>query len=164
MFREGEYVMYSGEGLCRIETIGIPEFQPGKRKYYFLRKAGDNSRIYVPTDTTQPMRKPLTAKEAARFLEELATLRIDIPKRIDSKKRLPVIRETVRVQTAEAMAKTIRMIRALHPDGKIPAEEKMILTRTEKRLCEEMAYALQISEEDAEAKVRSAVKTVAVQE
>lgn len=164
MFREGEYVMYSGEGLCLIEKIGVPDFQSDQKKYYFLRKDGENSRIYVPTDTMLPMRKPLTASEANRFLEGLTVLRISIPRKIDSKKRMPVIRETVRDQTAEAMAKTIKMIRSLHPDGRIPADEKTMLTRTEKRLCGEIAYALHISEEDATLRVRDAIKTVTVQE
>lgn len=164
MFREGEYVMYSGEGLCRIEKIGIPDFQSEKRRYYFLRKADDNSRIYVPLDTTLPMRMPLSEIEANRFLEGLAMLRVDIPKKLDSKKRLPLIKDTVRPQTAEAMAITIRMIRSLHPDGKIPSEEKTILTRTEKRLYDEIAYALHISEGDAESRVKSAVKSLVVQE
>lgn len=163
MFCEGEYVMYSGEGLCRIEKIGIPEFQSEKRKYYFLRNV-DNSRIYVPTDTTQPMRYPLTSSEAEAFLKGLALMRISVPKKIDSKKRMPMIKETVRDQTAEAMAKTIKMIRSLHSDGKIPTDEKMILTRTEKHLCDEIAFALHISEEEAEFRVRNAIKALAIQE
>ena len=164
MFCEGEYVMYSGEGLCRIEKIGIPDFQSEKRNYYFLQKADDHSRIYVPTDTTLPMRKPLTAAEANQFLESLSMVRIDIPRKLDSKKRLPVIKDTVRPQTAEAMAKTIRMIRLLHPDGKIPPEEKTILMRTEKRLFDEIAFALHVSETDAESRVKSALKTLTIQE
>lgn len=164
MFREGEYVMYSWEGLCLIEKIGVPGFQSDQKKYYYLRKDGENSRIYVPIDTTLPMRKPLTASEANRFLQGLTMLKISIPKKLDSKKRMPVIRETVYDQTAEAMAKTIKMIRSLHPDGRIPADEKTMLTRTEKRLCGEIAYALHISEEDAALRVRDAINTVTVQE
>ena len=91
-------------------------------------------------------------------------LKISIPKKLDSKKRMPVIRETVYDQTVEAMAKTIKMIRSLHPDGRIPADEKTMLTRTEKRLCGEIAYALHISEEDAALRVRDAINTVTVQE
>ena len=164
MFREGEYVMYSGEGLCRIEKIGVPDFQSEKKEYYFLRNSENSSRIYVPTDTLQPMRRPMTAAEAAQFLEGLDKLSITVPKKGESKRQLQVIRETVRAQTAEAMAKTIRMIRALHPDGKYPAVEKMILDRTEKSLCEEMAYALQIPKEEAEVKVRNAVKTLGIKD
>lgn len=164
MFHEGEYVMYSGEGLCWIEKIGIPEFQPGEINYYFLRRADDSGRIYVPTDTALPMRKPMTSTEANRFLDSLALLRIDIPKKLDSKKRMPIIKETIQEQTAEAMAKTIKMIRSLHPDGKFPADEKTMLVRTEKRLSDEIAYALHISGEDAELRIRNAIKAVSVQE
>lgn len=165
LFHEGEFVMYSGEGLCRIEKIGIPEFQAEKNgNYYFLRKTDDNSRIYVPINTTLPMRKPLTAAEANRFLSGLPVLSVDVPRKIDSKKRMPIIRETVHEQTAEAMAKTIRMIRSLHPDGKIPSDEKTILARTEKRLCEEISFALHISSEDAEIRIKNALRSVSVNE
>ena len=56
------------------------------------------------------------------------------------------------------------MIRLLHPDGKIPPEEKTILTRTEKRLFDEIAFALHVSETDAESRVKSALKTLTIQE
>ena len=30
MFHIGDYVMYGGNGLCLIESIGVPSFQPSK--------------------------------------------------------------------------------------------------------------------------------------
>ena len=66
MFQAGDYVMYGGNGLCLIESIGVPSFQPSKGSpdYYFLRKADDNSRIYVPVDTPLPIRCPMAQEEA----------------------------------------------------------------------------------------------------
>jgi hypothetical protein len=64
--------MYSGMGLCTVEKIGTPDFQPKGSQYYFLRQADDRSRIYVPVDTRLPMRKPITGPEAERFLEALS--------------------------------------------------------------------------------------------
>ena len=72
MFHEGDYVMYSGMGLCTVEKIGTPDFQPKGSQYYFLRQADDRSRIYVPVDTSMPMRKPITGPEAERLLEALS--------------------------------------------------------------------------------------------
>ena len=66
MFHIGDYVMYGGNGLCLIESIGVPSFQPSKGSpdYYFLRKTEDNSRIYVPVDSPVPIRCPMTPEEA----------------------------------------------------------------------------------------------------
>ena len=99
VFRVGEYVMYSGEGLCRVEAVCIPDHLAENREYYFLRSVHDHSRIYAPTDTKVPMRRPLTETEAIRFLEELPLIRVVIPGKLDSKRRMDAIRETVTHQT-----------------------------------------------------------------
>lgn len=71
MFQAGEYVVYSNDGLRRIEKIGTPDFQPRGKEYYYLRQMEDNGRIYVPLDTSLPLRLPMTADEAERFLNDL---------------------------------------------------------------------------------------------
>ena len=160
MFHEGDYVMYSGMGLCTVEKIGTPDFQPKGSQYYFLRQADDRSRIYVPVDTRLPMRKPITGPEAERFLEALSAEVINVPKSYNHKTMLPMIKEMVRPQTAEAMGRTIKTIRALHPDGKYPGEEKAILDKTVRKLNCELAYAMHISETEADSKLRKATASM----
>ena len=156
MFQAGEYVVYSNDGLCRIEKIGTPDFQPRGKEYYYLRQMEDNGRIYVPLDTSLPLRLPMTADEAERFLNDLTAKTVDLPAKRDHKTVMPLLREMLKTQTAEAMGDVIKMIRALHREGKIPDEEALLLKRTENRLGCEIAYALQISETEAEARIRRA--------
>ena len=156
--------MYSGEGLCRIEKIGVPDFRDDKKEYYCLQNPTDSIKVYVPTDTKQPMRRPMTATEAERFLEDLRGIRVDIQWRRDIKQRQRVIADTLRDQTPEAMAKTIIMIRKLHPGGDMPAGEKLILTRTEKNLCDELAFALDIPVKESEARVMGIMKELTKKE
>ena len=120
MFHEGDYVMYSGMGLCTVEKIGTPDFQP------------------------------------KGFLEALSAEVINVPKSYNHKTMLPMIKEMVRPQTAEAMGRTIKTIRALHPDGKYPGEEKAILDKTVRKLNCELAYAMHISETEADSKLQKA--------
>lgn len=148
--------MYSSVGLCTVEKIGTPDFQPKGGRYYFLRQVDDRIRIYVPVDTSIPMRKPITGPEAERLLEALSAEVIKVPDSYNYKTMRPMIKEMARLQTAEAMGRTIKTIRALHPDGKYPSEEKKILEKSFSQLKYELAYAMQISEAAADRKLRKA--------
>lgn len=159
MFQTGDYVVYSGNGLCLIESIGVPSFQPSKGSpdYYFLRKTDDDSRIYVPVDTPLPIRCPMTQEEAESLLSALRLQKAEIPAKHDQKTIIKLCKDTLRSQTAQATASVIQLLHALHPTGKMSGEEEMILKKAESRLCGELAYALQITPKEAGSKLRAAL-------
>lgn len=161
MYQAGDYVMYAGNGLCLVESVGVPNFQPSGNAvpYYYLRTADDRDRIYVPVNNTAlPIRDPLTSHEAEALLAELPSMQIDLPPKRDQKVMVKLCKEMLQPQTARAMARTMKMLYVAHPAGKMSSDEEKILKRTESCLRDELAYALKISVQEASRKLSNALK------
>lgn len=68
MFSIGSLIVYSGTGVCRVEAVGPPPFDPGSKvEYYTLIPLQSTGTIYVPVDTKVFMR-PILSREAAQEL------------------------------------------------------------------------------------------------
>ena len=127
MFQAGDYVMYGGNGLCLIESIGMPGFQPSKGcpDDYFLRKTEDTSRIYVLVDTPLPIRCPMTQEEAESLLNALRLQKAEIPVKHDQKIIVKLCKENMLgPQTAPATASVIQLLRACIPPAKCRERKK----------------------------------------
>lgn len=83
MFREGEYVVYGTNGVCRVGEITKLNFKniPKDIEYYVLYPKNNGCKIYVPVDKAKPkMRNIISKEEAEKSLYwELGTA-LDIPK------------------------------------------------------------------------------------
>lgn len=68
MFEVGDLIVYNETGVCRVEQIGPPPFEPkAKREYYTLSPLNSRETIYVPVDT-QVFMRPILSREAAEKL------------------------------------------------------------------------------------------------
>lgn len=68
MFDIGSLIVYSGTGVCRVEAVGPPPFDPhSKTEYYTLTPLRGSGTIYVPVDTKVFMR-PVLSRQAAQEL------------------------------------------------------------------------------------------------
>ena len=68
MFAVGDLIVYSETGVCRVEQIGPPPFDPkAKREYYTLSPMNCRETIYVPVDT-QVFMRPILSRAAAEEL------------------------------------------------------------------------------------------------
>ena len=76
MYIIGDYVVYRGQNVCKIEEICRPTFETDKTKeYYKLSPAFDNpndTTIYVPVDTTDGLRHLIQREDAELALNESA--------------------------------------------------------------------------------------------
>lgn len=153
MYQAGEYVVYGDSGLCLVEQVGVPEFNAGEkdRTYYFLRATTDRSRIYVPTDTSMPLRAPMTAGEAETFLGSLTDIPVSVPARRDRKTVVQHYQTMLSPHTKEALAQAIKSIRWAHrgAPGRMSGAEESVLKRAERQLCSELSGALNITMEAA---------------
>lgn len=73
MYKAGQLVVYNGEGVCRVEAVGIPKLtgMEAKCDYYTLRPVGRNVTIYIPVDTNAYMRPVMTKTEARDFIRQM---------------------------------------------------------------------------------------------
>ena len=69
MFSVGSLIVYSGTGVCRVESVGPPPFDPRcKTEYYTLTPLRGSGTIYVPVNSKVFMR-PILSRQAAQELE-----------------------------------------------------------------------------------------------
>ena len=51
MFKKGDYVAYSNNGICRVEDTVIMSMPEGKKEYYTLLPINEpTAKIYLPLD------------------------------------------------------------------------------------------------------------------
>lgn len=162
MFNCGDYVMYGDTGLCRVERVAVPDFDTfGSGKlYYFLHSEADGSRIYTPVDTQQPLRAPITHEQAEALLAEIQQMPVSLPTARDRKNVQQHYRTLLQPHTCQALACTIKSILTQHRGAmaRISGVEQDMLKKAETLLCNELAAALEISSDDAKARLREALQ------
>ncbi len=163
MFQAGDYVVCGDNGLCRIEQIGVPDFDTFERNkaYYFLRSEEDGSRIYVPINTHMPLRAPITQQEAEALLSSLPDLQVNPPSCRDRKALQRYYQELMHLHTCEALAISVKSIYSRHikTPGRMSGTEEAILRKAEHQLCSELAAALSISYDSARSRMLDALRT-----
>ena len=72
MFSVGDLIVYNETGVCRVEQIGPPAFNPRERRdYYTLTPLYSAGTIYVPVDSGVFMRPVLSREEAEELIDRL---------------------------------------------------------------------------------------------
>lgn len=76
MYQVGDYVVYGGSGVCRVDAVGTPDSAgcDRRRSYYTLRPLSGTETIYVPVDANVSMRPVLTRQEADALILQLPAL------------------------------------------------------------------------------------------
>ncbi|MDD2954859.1 MAG: CarD family transcriptional regulator [Oscillospiraceae bacterium] len=77
MFQTGDWIVCGGTGVCRVEKIGplenIRRAQRG-RIYYTLIPLCQSGAVYVPVDSTAPMRPALSREKAEDLIGRIAEI------------------------------------------------------------------------------------------
>lgn len=73
MFKKGDCVVYSNNGICRIEDIVIMNMQDGNKEYYLLIPINEKSaKIYLPLNSAgQRMRMAMDEERARQLVNNI---------------------------------------------------------------------------------------------
>lgn len=76
MFAAGDLVVYGGEGVCRVESIGPSglAYDDGTRLYYHLTPLYRSGTVMTPVDTGVLMRSVITREEALALIASIPSL------------------------------------------------------------------------------------------
>ncbi|MDO4556307.1 MAG: CarD family transcriptional regulator [Lachnospiraceae bacterium] len=75
MFKENDTVVYKNAGLCRVETIGVPEFITTDEIYYKLQTlTGAGNIIYVKEGHEDMIRPIISKEETEDYLDKMKDL------------------------------------------------------------------------------------------
>ena len=151
MYEIGDLIVYGGEGVCRVEAIGVPPLAGvnKQRQYYTLKPLYREGRVFAPVDANVFMR-PVITREAA---DELIGRIPEIEPEIYENSNLRFLNEYYQTQlqnyTCEGLLKLICSTRAkretmLSRGKKLGLVDERYMKRAEDMLHGEFAVALGI--------------------
>lgn len=77
MFQIGQLIVYGAEGVCRVDSIGVPDINgiDQDRTYYTLTPLYNDVKVFAPVDTSVLMRPVLTKKEAVNLVDQISAIK-----------------------------------------------------------------------------------------
>ena len=155
MFAAGELVVYGGEGVCRVESVGTPNTSgyDKTKEYYTLSPLYRSGQVMTPVDTAVLMRPVMTAGEAAAFLAALPSLPAEEPGSMGQRAVKDHYHAVVTSYDCTRMAAMIKYAshrrRAGQQRGrKVSQLDERYLRRAEDQLYGELAAALGIDRQE----------------
>ena len=150
MFKIDDYVIYGGNGVCKVTDVGVPEISrfDSEKEYYTLEPVYEIGRIFAPVDNEKVvMRKVLTRQEADDLIGTIPSVEVNW---IDNmKERDHEFKDIIQHYDCIGFVKIIKTIiekkREYSSDGKkLSVSDANYLKRAQEYLSGELAIALNI--------------------
>lgn len=142
MFEVGDYIVYGGIGVCKVDSIGKIDIQGVSKDklYYTLVPIYIKGRkIYIATDNEKALIRPLISKkEALQFIDEINTLEVISGK--DEKSNEEIYKKTV---LKCDFKECLRIIKTLYLKKRIRIEQGKRMTNGDEKylhMAEENLY------------------------
>ena len=155
MFAAGDLVVYGGEGVCRVESVGTPHTSgyDKTKEYYTLSPLYRSGQVMTPVDTAVLMRPLMTTQEAAAFLSRLPVLPPQAPEGAGQRAVKEHYHAVVTSYDCGRMAAMIKYTSQRRRDAqrrgrKVSQLDERYLRRAEEQLYGELAAALGIDRQD----------------
>ncbi len=155
MFEKGDYVVYSNNGICRVEDIVTMSMLDEKKEYYTLIPINEpTAKIYLPLDYKgQRVRLAMNEEQARELcgkIGELEELSI-----VNEKERERVYKEAMASNDPYILAGVVKTIsgrkKARELQGKKSTSiDDRYLKLVENQLYGELCHALQVNKEELE--------------
>lgn len=163
-FQKGQLIVYGNIGVCEVEDIGPKRFAEMEAKeYYTLRPFFEtgNDRHYVPTDTSAFLRPIMTPEEAASYLEEIKSLKVEI---FSGKGQNGLVEHYQEMMKSHQLMDCMKLYKEIckkeslqkSKGRKLNAIDQHFYKLTEQLLSEELAVSLQQPPKDVRQKLYAA--------
>lgn len=165
MFEIGEYIIYSNNGVCRVENIGPMTISgvSNKKMFYTLVPVYTKGiKVFTPTDNEKViMRRILSKEEAMALIDDIKN--IDTLWVADEKRREEIYKESIRKCDCTEWVKIIKTLylrkRSRIEEGKkVTSGDNKYLQMAEDNLYGELAIPLELNKDKVEEFIISRVK------
>lgn len=132
MYQIGALIVYGGEGVCRVESIGPLEMRGAQKgvDYYTLAPLYRDGKIFTPVDTTVYTRPVMTREEADALIARIP----DIPAEVYENSNPRLLNEHYQsFLKSYDCVDLIRLIRAIYVKGRSVAEKGRKLGQVDER-------------------------------
>ncbi len=166
MFNIDDYVIYGGNGVCKVIDIGIPDIRSfdSDKEYYTLEPVYENGKIFAPVDNNKVvMRKVITKEEADNLINSIPTVEVNWVE--DMKDRDSQFKDIIRNYDCRGFIKIIKTIierkKKCTSDGKkLSVSDANYLKRAQEYLCGELAIALNIPKDMVDGYIKNRLKCI----
>lgn len=149
MYQKGDYISYSGHGVCRISDIRAMDFGSGKQDYYIIEPiAAGNATIYLPRDNPKALSRirPVLTKEEIDAI--ISSVRDDqIPWPNDRKVRIAQFQHILSRRDTRELLMLASCLHKRRREKGLPAGELEMLHKAEGMIEQEFSFALNIQRE-----------------
>ena len=161
MFAAGDLVVYGGEGVCRVESIGPSglRYDGGDKTYYHLAPLYRSGTVMTPVDTTVLMRHVISREKAMELIAALPELPAQRPAERGMRAAKEFYHQLVARSDCAELASMIHGICrkrawALRHGKKVSQMDERYLKRAEDQLYGELAAVLGTERGDVAALIR----------
>ena len=151
MFNIGDLIIYSGEGVCRVEEIGNPVIggKTAERLYYTLAPLYRSGRVLAPVEGKVFMRPVISREDAMALIESIPVTEADACE--ERNLRMLTEHYQSRLQLYDPM-ELVRVIKSVHKKRELALSrgkklgqiDERFMHRAEEMLYGELAVALDI--------------------
>ena len=157
MYQVGEFVVHEGSGICKIAEISEMALagKGSEQDYYILTPYYEKgSRVMTPVENTKVRMRPVMSKKEVEALiekmPEVAEIRED-----NDKQRVQKYKESLAAFEPEELVRIIKTVyngkkRRISAGKKILMGDEKYIQIAEKRLYEEIAFAMEMEVKDVE--------------
>jgi CarD family transcriptional regulator len=157
-YKKGETVIYPQHGACIVEGIKKINAFGSRQEYLILRTVINEMTLQVPVAKADEVgvRPPVSADE----LEDLVSVLSKADPRVPSNwsRRFKNHQEKLKSGDVYQVAEVVRNLAARNRDASLSAAERTMYERARVNLISEIAPALKVSNEEAEAFLNAALE------
>jgi CarD family transcriptional regulator len=156
-FKAGDRVVYPHHGAAIIERTETKEVFGEKTEYLVLRMAHGEMMLSVPVDKAEEvgMRWPISGEDVDDLFDVLK--RRDVREPANWSRRFKNHQEKLKSGDVYQVAEVVRNLALRDRDKGLSAGEKTLYNKARNVLVSELSFALDVSEDDATAKVDGAL-------
>lgn len=156
-FKAGDRVVYPHHGAAVVEKKETREAFGEKTEYLVLRMAHGEMTLAVPVDKAEEvgMRWPISTEDVEDLFEVLG--KRDVREPANWSRRFKNHQEKLKSGDVYQVAEVVRNLALRDKDKGLSAGEKSLYTKARSVLVSELSFALDVSEDDATAKVDGAL-------
>jgi CarD family transcriptional regulator len=165
MYNTGELIIYGGEGVCRVESIGAPTVSGAskERLYYTLAPLYRTGKVFAPVDTPVFMRKVMSRTEAIDLIRQIPGINAELYENRNLRFLTEHYQETIQSHNCCDLVKLIKDVylkrkNASEKGKKLGQIDERYMKRAEDMLYGELAVALDISRDDVSGYIANAVE------
>ena len=166
MFKIDDYIIYGGNGVCKVTDIGVLEMSrfDCEKEYYTLEPVYETGKIFAPIDNEKVvMRKVISKEEADELINSISSLEVNWVD--DMKVRDNEFKDIIRNYDCSGFMKIIKTVierkKQCASDGKkISVSDTNYLKRAQEYLTGELAIALNMPKDTVNSFINKRLKSM----